>query len=215
MIAKEGLLLISVAAILSALAWTLSIKFDLLTVKVFAILFTIMFLFLLYFFRDPNRVSPNEANTAYSPADGTIVEICEELESNYVKEKMIRVSIFLSVFNVHINRFPISGTVKYMKYNPGKFLPAYRPKASELNEQTCIGFDTDKGEKIVMKQIAGIAARRIVCYAKPGDTYKTGERFGLIKLGSRTDIFLPLGTQIKVKLGQKVSGGTSIIGVLQ
>jgi phosphatidylserine decarboxylase len=124
------------------------------------------------------------------------------------------ISVFMSVFNVHVNRIPISGQVYYVKYNKGRFLPAFEDKASLENEQNELGLDTSRG-KIILKQIAGIIARRIVCKIKPGDAVKAGERFGMIKFGSRVDLFLPNNTEIKIELNQKVKAGETVIGVFK
>lgn len=165
-----------------------------------------------YFFRDPERTISDETSAILSPADGKVVEIKDEFEGNYLKAETTRVSIFLSVFDVHVNRIPISGTVGYFQYQRGDFLKAYKSEASEVNEQTIIGIENNE-KKILFKQIAGLLARRIVCYVRQGHRVKLGERFGIIKFGSRVDIFLPQDVEIKVKLRQRVKGGESIIGV--
>lgn len=214
-LAKEGLPIIipvwSAIVALSAYAF-ISVSRSL---QVVAGVLFLMGLFVLWFFRDPIRDVPDSPDLIVSPADGKVVEIVEEEEPNYIKGKAVRVSIFLSVFNVHVNRFPKSGTVHYYKYNPGKFLAAWEHKASLENEQTCVGFECENGVKMVVKQIAGLIARRIVCYADSGTAFSTGQRFGLIRFGSRTDIFVPVGTDLNIKVGDKVKGGSSVIGKLQ
>ena len=210
--AREGLPIIIFSWILIAVSWIFSLYFSLFFLIVLSVFLTVMGLFVLYFFRNPARQIPDGDRVIVSPADGKIVEICEEMEPHYLKEKSVRVSIFLSIFDVHVNRFPMAGTVRMMFYKPGKFLPAYRSKASEKNEHTCIGIECKNGVKMTVKQIAGIAARRIVCHAKPGKSFGTGERFGLIRFGSRTDLFLPVGTPLSIKVGDKVHGGSTIIG---
>lgn len=167
------------------------------------------------FFRDPERVIPQGENLVVSPADGKIILIQEVQYPALGEEKYLQVSIFMSVFNVHVNRAPIAGTVEDVSYNPGKFFAAYENKASLLNEQNTIILSQErngKAVKILVKQIAGLIARRIVCYAKPGMTYKRGERIGLIRFGSRVDLFLPLDTTLSVELNDKVKGGLTIIG---
>ena len=173
----------------------------------------LLLLFVLNFFRDPERTIPNEEGVIVSPGDGKIVEIVEE------KDPMLdgpyrRVSIFLNVFNVHVQRVPVGGRIEQIKYNEGKFLNAASHKASLKNEQNAMIIDTGK-QKVLVKQIAGLIARRIVCWAKEGDNYSLGQRYGLIRFGSRVDLFLPLSAEVKVSLGDHVSGGTSIIGYLK
>lgn len=173
----------------------------------------LLLIFVLQFFRDPERTIPNEDRVIVSPADGKVVEIVEEQDA-LLNEPFRRISIFLDIFNVHVQRTPVAGTIEKVKYNRGKFLNAASHKASLDNEQNAIIIHTGK-EIVLVKQIAGLIARRIVCWAKAGDTYKIGERFGLIRFGSRVDIFLPLNSEIKVSLGDHVRGGSSIIGYLK
>ncbi len=174
----------------------------------------VLTLFVLFFFRDPERMVPVGKDVVVSPADGRVIVIKDIYEPNYLKQDVKQISIFLSVFNVHVNRSPVGGTVELVKYNPGKFHVASVDKASLDNEQTAMVIDDGK-YKILVKQIAGLIARRIVCYAKPGDQVSTGERYGLIRFGSRVDIFLPKDTELKVKLGDRVKGARDIIGVLK
>jgi len=174
--------------------------------------FFLLFLFIVNFFRDPNRIVPQEKNAIISPADGKIVEIVKENDP-FMNQPSTRVSIFLNVFDVHVNRVPIGGRIEKLTYNKGKFLNAASPKASLDNEQTALLID-DGQHKVVVKQIAGLIARRIVCWAKVGDEFKSGERFGLIRFGSRADIFVPEGSRVTVSLGDRVAGGADIIGYL-
>ena len=175
-------------------------------------IFGLGFLFVTWFFRDPERRIPNEPNVIVSPADGKITEIITENEP--INGKLCkRVTIFLSVFNVHVNRVPIGGTIEDIRYNPGKFLAAFNPKASMDNEQNLILINNGRTH-IFVKQIAGLIARRIVCWPKKGDYYESGQRYGLIRFGSRVDILLPENTKLSVACGDKVSGGKSIIGYL-
>ncbi|MBF0544640.1 MAG: phosphatidylserine decarboxylase family protein [Candidatus Riflebacteria bacterium] len=173
-------------------------------------MFSILALFTLYFFRDPERVIPQDENAIVSPADGTVLKIDDVPNAPFFNGPAKRVAIFLSIFNVHINRSPINGKIVYRNYNPGKFFPANLDKASEDNEQNSIGI-TDGDFKVLVRQIAGIIARRIICWNNPGDALEKGERFGLIRFGSRTELYMPPGTTIEVKPGQKVQGGSTVI----
>jgi phosphatidylserine decarboxylase len=178
---------------------------------IFAIIFFISALFFIFFFRDPQRKIPQEENLVLAPADGRVISL-ENFENHpFLESKGTKLSIFLSLWDVHINRAPISGKVVALKYNPGKFNPAFKKKASSENEQNEIWLESDK-VKVVLKQIAGILARRIVCHLKEGDEVKAGQRFGMIKFGSRVDIFLPEKVKIEVALNQKVKAGETVIG---
>jgi len=174
----------------------------------------VMTLFVVFFFRDPERTVPKGQGVVVSPADGRVIVVKDIYEPDYLKQDVKQISIFLSVFNVHVNRVPIGGAVELVKYNPGKFHVASDDKASLDNEQTAMVIANGK-QKILVKQIAGLIARRIVCYAKPGDTIKTGERYGLIRFGSRVDIFLPKDAEVRVKVGDRIKGAQDIIGVLK
>ncbi len=159
------------------------------------------------FFREPERKSINNNSIISAPADGTIVIVKNVYEPEYLKKECIQVSIFMSVFNVHVNWFPIKGEIKYYKYHPGKYLVAMHPKSSEKNERTTIVVKKESSDtEILFRQIAGLIARRIVCYAKVGEKCDQAEQVGFIKFGSRVDLFLPLGTEILVKKGDKVTG---------
>lgn len=170
-------------------------------------------LFVLFFFRDPERRIPEGEKVVVSPADGKVIVIKDIYEPTTLKQEVKQISIFLSVFNVHVNRAPIGGAIEDVKYHPGTFHVASADKASLDNEQTAMVITNGK-QKILVKQIAGLIARRIVCYAKPGDAIKKGERYGLIRFGSRVDIFLPKTVELKVKLGDRIKGAQDIIGVL-
>ncbi len=175
-------------------------------------LFLLATAFTLYFFRDPEREIPQGSNLIVSPADGKIVGIDSVEHVPFIDGPARRVTIFLSVFDVHINRSPVKGKIAYRHYTPGKFLDARNPKASTENERNAIGIECADGKKFVVIQIAGLIARRILCWKNPGEYVNSGERLGMIRFGSRTEIYMPLDTKIEVKLGQKVAGGTSIIG---
>jgi len=172
--------------------------------------FLVFFIFCLNFFRDPKRSLPPDENCIVSPADGKIIKI-KEFEDPETKEKLRLVSIFLSVFNVHSNRMPVDGIIKNVDYIKGDFLAAFDHKASEQNERTEISIETSFGPMIV-KQIAGLVARRILCYAKENEKMLAGDRLGFIRFGSRTDIIIPHKIALNVELDQKVYGGQTIIG---
>lgn len=178
------------------------------------IAFFLLSLFILYFFRDPERKAPEGENLILSSADGKIIAIKPLDKVGFLDGAGTLVSVFMSVFNVHVNRAPVSGRVSYCDYNPGRFLPAFKEKASSENEQTELGLENDHG-RIIIKQIAGVIARRIVCRVKPGDSLRAGERFGMIRFGSRVDLLLPDNVEIKAKLNQNVKAGETIIGVFR
>jgi len=170
--------------------------------------------FVVFFFRDPEREVPTGLGLLVSPADGTVIGIDEINEPDFIQTQAKRVIIFLSPFNVHVNRVPHDGEVRYFRYQQGRFLVASTPAASTENEQSIIGLQTPDG-KIVFKQIAGILARRIVCEIREGHRVRRGERFGIIKFGSRMEVFMPLNTEIKVRLREKVRAGESILGEMK
>jgi len=201
--------------------WKLIIPLAVLTTLLFVFrwevsgfILLVITLFIVFFFRDPRREVPSGNGLVVSPADGKVVVIKQVLENDYLHQSVMQISIFLSVFNVHVNRVPVSGKIECVKYNPGKFHIAAVEKASLENEQTAIVI-ADMNRKILVKQIAGMIARRIACYVQPGDTVQQGERYGLIFFGSRVDIFVPAGSEIKVKLGDRVKGAKDIIAILK
>lgn len=165
----------------------------------------------LQFFRNPKRKLTVNENAIIAPADGKVVVIEEVEETEYLNKKCRQISIFMSPFNVHINRFPISGVVKYAKYHPGKYLVAWHPKSSTENERTTIVVEHKNGIPILFRQIAGALARRIVYYCKENDVAQQASEMGFIKFGSRVDVFIPLDAKVKVNLEQKVQGGVTII----
>lgn len=174
----------------------------------------VLFLTVLQFFRNPPRLVPIEDDSiVYAPADGKVVVIEEAIETEYFKDKRLQVSIFMSPVNVHVNRNPIGGEVKYNAYHPGKYLVAWHPKSSTENERTTVVIDNGKTE-ILLRQIAGALAKRIKNYLEVGQSVRQGEDFGFIKFGSRVDLFLPLDTKVEVELNQKVKGNKSVIARL-
>jgi phosphatidylserine decarboxylase len=204
-IAKEGFLFLIPSALLTiflaAIGWKI--------LTLLGILFT---LFIAFFFRNPKRKIPSLQNIILSPADGRIIHVGECEEDRFLKERALKVSIFMSVLDVHINRAPASGKIIERSYYPGQFFVANAEKSSLLNEQNAFILETEDRLKIVLIQIAGFVARRIVCYAKAGDTLRMGEIFGMIRFGSRIDLYLPTEVKPVVRVGQHVKGGESIIG---
>lgn len=170
---------------------------------------------ILQFFRSPKRDIIINENHIIAPADGKVVVIEQVTETEYFKDKRLQISIFMSPTNVHINRYPVSGIVKYSKYHPGLFLVAWHPKSSTENERTTIVVEHKNGQQVLFRQIAGALARRIVNYAKEGDIAVQGDEFGFIKFGSRVDLLLPLNVKVKVNLDQKVFGRQTIIATFE
>lgn len=185
----------------------------------FYIVLTVSILFYLSvvnFFRSPRRhFSEDPDGLIISPADGTIVAIEEVTENEYFRDKRLKVSIFMSVMNVHANWYPINGKVVYTAYHKGRFFVAYLPKSSTDNEHSTVVVETEKGTQILVRQIAGILARRIVTYSKPGETCNIEEHFGFIKFGSRVDVFLPTDSEIRVQMNQRVTGCHTVIANLK
>ncbi len=182
---------------------------------VVAVLFGGLAIFTAWFFRNPQRIIPQGRGVVVAPGDGRVIAIDEEYEPRFLKEKSIRLSIFLNVFDVHVNRIPCEGAVEDVVYQPGQFLVASRPDATIRNEQNALMLRTVSGAKVLCVQVAGLIARRIVCWVSPGDCVQRGERFGLIRFGSRMDTFLPLGTVLRVGVGDRVKGGETIVGELR
>ena len=171
----------------------------------------VLYIFLLFFFRLPARHLEPDPGLIYAPADGKVVVIEETEENEYFKDKRLQVSIFMSPFNMHSNRYPVSGRIKYVEYHSGHYMVAWHPKSSELNERSTIVIETAGGTEILVRQIAGAVARRIVTYAKTNQVVKQGDELGFIKFGSRVDIFLPVGTEIEIPILQQVKANKSII----
>lgn len=177
----------------------------------FIICSLMLYVFLLFFFRLPVRALQPDPGLIYAPADGKVVVIEETMENEYFKENRLQVSIFMSPFNVHCNRYPVSGRIKYVCYHPGQYMVAWHPKSSELNERSTIVIETNDGVEILIRQIAGAVARRIVTYSKENQYVKQGDELGFIKFGSRVDIFLPVGTEVEIPILQQVRANKSII----
>lgn len=214
---KAGHILLFKAFVLFAFINVLVYAFipNIIVFRAVLIVSSILYLLMVNFFRFPNRHIIVKDNTILAPADGKIVVIEETFEPEYLKKQCIQVSIFMNIFNVHINWFPINGIIKFFKYHQGRYMAAYLPKSSTENERTTIAIGATNGQEIVMRQIAGAMAKRIVSYAPVGGVARQDEHAGFIKFGSRVDLYLPLGTEIDVKLGQKVTGSQTLIGTFQ
>ena len=211
---KAGHILLFKAFVLFAFINVLVYAFipNIIVFRAVLIVSSILYLLMVNFFRFPNRHIIVKDNTILAPADGKIVVVEETFEPEYLKKQCIQVSIFMNIFNVHINWFPVNGIIKFFKYHQGRYMAAYLPKSSTENERTTIAIETSNGQEIVMRQIAGAMAKRIVSYAPVGGVARQDEHAGFIKFGSRVDLYLPLGTKIDVKLGQKVTGSQTLIG---
>jgi phosphatidylserine decarboxylase len=207
-VAREGYLLIIVLALV-ALLLTLA-------GMIYAAIFSLaMCLFMIYFFRNPEREVPGDQGAVVSPADGRVIKIEKVREENYLKAEAQKVSIFMSIFNVHVNRIPFSARVVEVGYHPGRFYVASKDKASVSNERQSLLLETEGGKRLLLNQIAGIVARRIVCHAREGDYFKKGQRFGMVRFGSRVELLLPLETELVVREGERIKGGQSIVGYLR
>lgn len=214
---KEGYPSIAIVIIFDALIIFLAKYFAPETLWLHCTIYTLAFLLfivILQFFRNPSRDFQPSASDVIAPCDGKVVVIEKVHEPEYFKDERIQVSIFMSPINVHINRNPINGIFKYVKYHPGKYLMAFNPKSSTENERTSIVIENKNGTSILFRQIAGFLARRIVYYCKEGDEAKQIDQFGFIKFGSRVDLFFPLGTDITAEIGDTVKGGISKIAKL-
>ena len=211
--AREGFPFIIIAALLATGGYALALNRRSWPLWLLAFVLTVLALWVAYFFRDPERNGERGEHLVIAPADGKIVQIAEVDEPSMLRGKSLRVSIFMNVFNVHVNRYPVTGTVFATHYNPGKFLNAAADKASLENEQSTVGIDAGH-HKILVRQIAGLVARRIVTYSKVGDAARQGERFGLIRFGSRVDVFMPVGSSVRVQVGQLTTAGVTVLGEL-
>ncbi|MFC1512849.1 phosphatidylserine decarboxylase family protein [Thermodesulfobacteriota bacterium] len=206
-VAREGYPFIAFAAFATIL-------FGIVRYDVCALVSLAVTAFVLYFFRDPARMASDEKDVMVSPADGKVIIIDKVFDDRFVKEHVYKVSIFMNVFNVHVNRIPFDGEVTHIHYSPGRFYSADSERGGLQNEYSAITMKTDTGRRMAVVQMAGLIARRIVCWARPGDRLQRGDRFGLIRFGSRVDLYLPLQTQLEVKVGQKVRAGETVLGYL-
>ncbi|MDO9565694.1 MAG: phosphatidylserine decarboxylase family protein [Candidatus Desulfaltia sp.] len=207
-VAKAGHLFILASAFITAV-------FALLELTVLSLIGLAVTIFICYFFRDPDRVTPNMNGAVISPADGKVIEAGIKDSNPYSEGRCLKISIFMSVFNVHVNRIPHEGKIEKINYYPGKFISANFDKASTDNERNAVFIKTDRGKKYCVVQIAGLIARRIICNVNEGDRINRGQRFGMICFGSRLDVYLPADTDLDVYIGDRVKAGTSILGYLK
>jgi phosphatidylserine decarboxylase len=209
--AREGLLFIAIAAIVAIGAFGAAVARRSWGLWLAAFVLLLLALWVAYFFRDPERTGERGTALVVSPADGKLIMITEVDEPGFINARALRLSIFMNVFNVHVNRYPVDGVVQYVHYNKGKFFNASAEKSSLENEQMSVGIQSGN-IKVLVRQIAGLIARRIVTYSKVGDHVKQGDRMGIIRFGSRVDVFLPTTTKLRAKLGDVTTAGVTILG---
>lgn len=211
--AREGLSFILIAALVAIGAFGVALSRRSWPLWLLAFLLTLVALWVAYFFRDPTRLGERGEQLVISPADGKIVMVTEVDEPLFMKSKAVRISIFMNVFNVHVNRYPVSGVVRFVESKPGRFVNAAREEASLENEQASVGIESGSNQ-ILVRQIAGLIARRIVTDAREGEHVRQGDRMGLIRFGSRVDVFLPVGSSLRIKPGDIVYAGTTVLAEL-
>lgn len=212
-VAREGVPFILIAWVLALGAIALGAAKHSTGWYIAAVPLLIVACWVVYFFRDPERTGERGENLVVSPADGLVVLITDVLEPSFVAGTTTRISIFMNVFDVHVNRYPVNGTVRFLQYNKGLFLHAAHEKASLDNEQMSVGIESGS-RRILVRQIAGLVARRIVNYAKQGDAAMQGTRMGIIRFGSRVDVFIPPGSAVRVKVGERTVAGTTVLAEL-
>ena len=211
--AREGLVLIAVAVLLAIGAFAVAVSVRSWGLWLLALTLTVVALWVAYFFRDPERAGDRGAGIVISPADGKVVMVTAVDEPAFLHGRATRVSIFMNIFNVHVNRYPVSGTVRFVHYNPGKFLNAAAEKSSLENEQMSVGIESG-GSRVLVRQIAGLIARRVVTYSREGEQVEQGDRMGLIRFGSRVDVFLPENANVTVNVGQLTFAGVTVVARL-
>ena len=209
-VAKEGVPFMVISGVLAVAALALANRTGSLWLWTIAAGLAIVAAWVVYFFRDPEREGARGDRLVVSPADGKIVMITQVHEPAFIRGPAIRISVFMNIFSVHVNRYPVSGAVRYTHYNPGKFLNAAVEKASLENEQSSVGIESPIG-RVVVRQIAGLIARRILTYSRDGDRAAQGSRFGIIRFGSRVDVFVPTTCAVQVKLGEQVFAGLTVL----
>jgi phosphatidylserine decarboxylase len=211
--AREGLAFITISALIALGAYGVALSRRSWPLWLLAFALTIIALWVAYFFRDPVRSGERGDRVVISPADGKVVMITDVDEPLFMKSRAVRISIFMNVFNVHVNRYPVNGVVRFVERKPGKFLNAANANSSLENEQSSIGIEAGS-HRILVRQIAGLIARRIITDSKDGERVRQGDRMGLIRFGSRVDVFLPVGTSVRVAVGDVVFAGATTIAEL-
>ncbi|HEY3258429.1 MAG TPA: phosphatidylserine decarboxylase family protein [Gemmatimonadaceae bacterium] len=211
--AREGYLFIGIAALAAASAFALALARRSWSLWLLAVVVTIIALWVAYFFRDPERPGERGAQLVVAPADGRLIMMAEVAEPAFIKSNAIRMSIFMNVFNVHVNRYPIDGVVQYVHYNKGKFFNAAADKSSLENEQMSVGLESGPN-RVLVRQIAGLIARRIVTYSRVGEKVRQGDRMGMIRFGSRVDVFVPTNARLRAKVGDLTTAGVTILAEL-
>ena len=211
--AREGYPFIGIAMAIAVAAYALALTRRSWGLWLLAVIVTVLALWVAYFFRDPERTGDRGSHLIVAPADGKVIMITEVDEPAFIEDRATRLSIFMNVFNVHVNRYPVDGVVRYVHYNEGKFLNAAAEKSSLENEQSSVGIESGP-YRILVRQIAGLIARRIVTYSAHGQQVKQGERMGIIRFGSRVDVFIPTDAKLRVKVGQLTTAGTTVLAEL-
>ena len=211
--AREGLVFIAIAAVLAAGTFALALNRRSWPLWLLAFALTLIALWVAYFFRDPERSGDRGEQLVVAPADGRVVHIREVDEPAFLHGRALRISIFMNVFDVHVNRYPVSGTVRYLHYNKGRFFNAATEKSSLENEQSSVGIETGS-HRVLVRQIAGLVARRIVTYSREGEVVEQGARMGLIRFGSRVDVFLPLDSTLRIEQGTITLAGQTVLAEL-
>lgn len=211
--AREGYLFIALSALAAGAAIVFAWRSGSPGLAVLAALLAVIAAWVAYFFRDPERAGERGERLVVAPADGKVVLISEVDEPSFLNARATRISIFMNVFSVHVNRYPVSGTIGHVMYSQGKFLNAAAEASSVENEQMSVGVDTGR-HRVLMRQIAGLIARRIITYSREGERVEQGNRMGLIRFGSRVDVFVPSGSTVRVRLGDQTAAGTTVIAEL-
>ena len=212
-VAREGFVIIAVAVLVAVGAFALALNLRSWGLWLLALALTVVALWTAWFFRDPERTGDRGAGLVIAPADGKVITVVPVDEPAFLHGRATRLSIFMNVFNVHVNRYPVSGTVRFVHYNPGKFLHAASEKSSLENEQMSVGIETGK-TRVLVRQIAGLIARRVVTYGREGEQVEQGERMGIIRFGSRVDVFLPVTSEVLVAVGQTTLAGVTVLARL-
>ncbi|HLA90305.1 MAG TPA: phosphatidylserine decarboxylase family protein [Gemmatimonadaceae bacterium] len=212
-VAREGLPFIVIAAAVALGTFGVALRTRLWPIWLLAVVLTALTLWVAYFFRDPERTGERGTALVIAPADGRVIQVSAVDEPAFIHGRATRISIFMNIFSVHVNRYPVSGTVRYLHYNPGRFFHAAREKSSLENEQMSVGLEAGP-HRVLVRQIAGVIARRIVTYSTEGAVVRQGDRFGMIRFGSRVDVFVPEASRVRVTIGASTFAGTTVLAEL-